>query len=75
MLSNEIFDDLFHEFKDNFEDNSSDLIFIQKYDVGLQMIRVCIIINSANFDVKAAFDFLNILQKKLEYQIIRVLSM
>ena len=39
------------------------------------MIRVCIIINSANFDVKAAFDFLNILQKKLEYQIIRVLSM
>ena len=68
MLSNEIFDDLFHEFKDKFEDNSSDLIFIQKYDVGLQMIRVCIIINSANFDVKAAFDFLNILQKKLEYQ-------
>ena len=42
MLSNEIFDDLFHEFKDKFEDNSSDLIFIQKYDVGLQMIRVCI---------------------------------
>lgn len=68
MLSNEIFDDLFHEFKDKFEDNFSDLIFIQKYDVGLQMIRVCIIIDSANFDVKAAFDFLNILQKKLEYQ-------
>lgn len=42
MLSNEIFDDLFHESKDKFEDNSSDLIFIQKYDVGLQMIRVCI---------------------------------
>lgn len=42
MLSNEIFDDLLHEFKDKFEDNSSDLIFIQKYDVGLQMIRVCI---------------------------------
>ena len=59
---------LFCEFRDKFEDNSSDLIFIQKYDVGLQMIPVCTINNSANFDVKAALDLLNNLYRKIEYQ-------
>ena len=59
---------MFCEFRDKFEDNSSDLIFIQKSVLDLQMIRVCTRNNFANFDVKAALDLLNNLQNKFEYQ-------
>ena len=52
----------------NLDTSSSNLIFIQTFVVSLQMICVYTINNSVNFEVKAALDLLNNLQKKLKYQ-------
>ena len=63
MLSYEVFDELFREFRKRF-DEPNNFIFVQKYAVGQQMIRVCTL-NSVKFSVRAALDFLDTLQKKI----------
>ena len=65
MTNYEIFDLVFGDFNDKFEEN--DLIFTQKYVVGHQQISIYALKDKENVDVVACLDFLKGLQEKFAY--------
>ena len=65
MSTYKIFDLLFTDVKDKFEDENC--VFTQKFVIGVQQIRVYRLNQSSKIDVGKALETLNDLQEKFAY--------